>query len=639
MRNVLARALWLIALGVSPHGIGASLATESSEGVLPPMAGCDPASLQLALERAGHAKSALATDPFSGVQFSSTFSSVSPSASMATRLNPNGQRARCTVPKSVPGTSAASARYREHSFQVDPGPSQCLIVRMTSSCGLFDLLPVAYLGSFDPANPAGNYLGDPGVVNASSEFAINAPGGSTIKLVVSNRTSSAVPCAYTINVDNPEPANFTTTVDFESLVPGSALGRLNRNSVQSTCAAVKPPPSILDTGTSFQFVQHRVYNELPTAQCMVVRLLNLDNTAPLFSVGYNAPIDVGNLVAHYLGDAGGAGPQRFYAVSVPAESDFYPAVMRTSTAGTVGQYQLRVQGAGLIDETFDSSEAGTALFEETNGRLNRSSPYSVCSTAKPTPSLLDGSALYGFAQHSVFNGLPTPQCVVFRMENRSDTLPFFGVAYTGNVIQPDPRTNYRGDAGGAGNLRSFAVSVPAHSQMMLALTRVTPGSASLFDYRVTARTAGLIDDVFVDDIQTSPMADTVTGIMERTGTASTCVGAKPFPGLFNPGGDFAVTQHGVFNGLDVPQCVSVRLRNLNPTLGVFAEVFKDFYGLQHELNYYGDGGAVSADRVFNLLVPAETAMVVAPTRINTTAGALPYELYIQQQTQFTDGFE
>jgi hypothetical protein len=143
------------------------------------MAGCDPASLQLALERAGHAKSALATDPFSGVQFSSTFSSVSPSASMATRLNPNGQRARCTVPKSVPGTSAASARYREHSFQVDPGPSQCLIVRMTSSCGLFDLLPVAYLGSFDPANPAGNYLGDPGVVNASSEFAINAPGGST----------------------------------------------------------------------------------------------------------------------------------------------------------------------------------------------------------------------------------------------------------------------------------------------------------------------------------------------------------------------------------------------------------------------------------------------------------------------------
>ena len=53
----------------------------------------------------------------------------------------------------------------------------------------------------------------------------------------------------------------------------------------------------------------------------------------------------------------------------------------------------------------------------------------------------------------------------------------------------------------------------------------------------------------------------------------------------------------------------------------------------------GDLGAVSADRVFNLLVPAETAMVVAPTRINTTAGALPYELYIQQQTQFTDGFE
>ena len=61
--------------------------------------------------------------------------------------------------------------------------------------------------------------------------------------------------------------------------------------------------------------------------------------------------------------------------------------------------------------------------------------------------------------------------------------------------------------------------------------------------------------------------------------------------------------------------------------------------MQHELNYYGDGGAVSADRVFNLLVPAETAMVVAPTRINTTAGALPYELYIQQQTQFADGFE
>jgi hypothetical protein len=89
----------------------------------------------------------------------------------------------------------------------------------------------------------------------------------------------------------------------------------------------------------------------------------------------------------------------------------------------------------------------------------------------------------------------------------------------------------------------------------------------------------------------------------------------------------------------VPQCVSVRLRNLNSTLPLFAEVFQDFYAVQHELNYYGDGGAVSPDRVFNLLVPAETAMVVAPTRTNSTAGGLPYELYIQQQTQFADGFE
>ena len=56
----------------------------------------------------------------------------------------------------------------------------------------------------------------------------------------------------------------------------------------------------------------------------------------------------------------------------------------------------------------------------------------------------------------------------------------------------------------------------APETLMPALERASPAKESMVDYRVTARTAGLSDDVFVDDIQTSPMADTPGTLVRKS---------------------------------------------------------------------------------------------------------------------------
>lgn len=601
---------------------------------LPGYAACDPASIKAALVQAGHVKAQGQMNTMAPITFSGTFSSTVPSASMATRLLANNVDAKCTAPKAAPTTQATSSRYAEHSFTLPPGPNVCLVVRLQSSCGLFNLLPAAYIGSFDPANPRTNYLGDSGVVTASSQFAVNVAGGNTVKLVLSQRASSVVPCAYTLTVEEPKPLNVTLNGDFTVGTPLTSNGRLVRNGVVSTCASVKPLPGVADVGTQLQYIQHSVYNELPVSQCVVVRMQpNLPLTSPALAAGYSAPVNPADPGANYLADAGGAGTaERHYAVSIPPETDFYPVAMRITTGNGNLSYQMRVRAAGLIDETFVGD---TGNFQNSvDGRLDRNGTRSICSVQKPTPTVLDGGTSFEAAQHAIFNGLSTPQCVVVTMHNLS-TNPFFGVAYSGVTLQAAVASGYRADAGGAGVERAYAVQIPGNGSMVLALERITAGAFAA-DYVMTAKTAGLIDESYTVDFATAPAHGTVTGIMQRTGVASDCTGPKTFPGIFNPAGTFDVHQHIVMNGLSVPQCLSVQFA---PTSGaIFAEAFLNLYASSHQTNYYGDSGAQSPNQRFNLLVPAEGALVLVPTRTSTT-GATTYTLRMASDALFADGFQ
>lgn len=602
---------------------------------LPGYAACDPASLKAALVQAGHVKALHQVNAMAPITFSGTFSSSVPSASMATRLIANNVDAKCTAPKAAPTTQAVSSRYAEHSFTLPPGPSTCLVVRLQSSCGNFDLLPAAYLGSFDPANPRANYLGDSGVVTASSQFAINVAGGNTVKLVLSQRASSVIPCAYTLTVDEPRPLNITLNGDFTVGTPLTTNGRLNRNGVISTCASAKPMPGVADVGSQFQYIQHRVRNELPVSQCVVVRMQpDQSLTSPALAAGYSAPVDPANPGANYMADAGGAGSaERHYAVSIPPESDFYPVAMRVTAGNGNLSYQMRVRAAGLIDETFVGDAANFGL--TVNGQFARAGGRSVCSIQKPTPDVLNPGSSFEAAQHAIFNGLAIPQCVVVTLHNNLPANPFFGVASGGVTQQSAIAADYRADAGSVGPETAYAVQVPAHSSMVLALHRITPGTFAA-DYVMTAKTAGVIDESHSVDFATAPSHGTVDGIMERTGVASTCAGPKAFPGIFNPAGTFAVHQHIVMNGLSVPQCLSVEFA---PSSGaIFAEAFRNQYVGSHQTNYFGDSGTQGLLQRLSLLVPAESALVVVPTR-TTTSSNITYNLRIASDPLFADGFQ
>lgn len=602
---------------------------------LPGYAACDAASIKAALTQAGHVKTQSQINGMAPITFVGSFTAATPSASMPIQLRANNVDSRCTAPKAPPTTQSISSRYAEHSFTLPPGPNVCLVVRFQSSCGNFDVLPAAYLGSFDPANPRANYLGDSGTVAANSQFAINVAGGNTVKIILSQRASSAIPCTYNVTVEEPKPLNVTLNGDFTVGAAPTTNGRLVRNGIISTCAASKTMPGVADAGTQFQYLQHTVYNELPVPQCVVVRMqTDQTTTSPGLAAGYSAPVAPADPGANYVADAGGAGlVERHYAVSIPPESNFFPVAMRVSTGNGNLRYQMRVRAAGLIDETFvgDTANFGSSQL----GRLERNGARSVCSAQKPTPGLLDAGTSFDAAEHAIFNGLSTPQCVVVTVHNRVASSPILAAAYSGVTLQSSPTTNYRADAGSVGVERAYAVQVPAHSSMVLGLQRVNNGAFSA-DYAMTARTAGLIDENHSVDLATAPDHGTVTGTMQRTGVESTCSGPKTFPGIFNPSGTFDIHEHIVMNGLSVPQCLSVEFA---PASGfIFAQAYLNQYGGNHQTNYYGDAGSQSPTQRFSLLIPAESALVVVPTR-TTNTGATTYTLRMVADALFADGYQ
>jgi hypothetical protein len=307
--------------------------------------------------------------------------------------------------------------------------------------------------------------------------------------------------------------------------------------------------------------------------------------------------------------------------------------MRVTAGNGNLSYQMRVRAAGLIDETFVGDAANFGL--TVNGQFARAGGRSVCSIQKPTPDVLNPGSSFEAAQHAIFNGLAIPQCVVVTLHNNLPANPFFGVASGGVTQQSAIAADYRADAGSVGPETAYAVQVPAHSSMVLALHRITPGTFAA-DYVMTAKTAGVIDESHSVDFATAPSHGTVDGIMERTGVASTCAGPKAFPGIFNPAGTFAVHQHIVMNGLSVPQCLSVEFA---PSSGaIFAEAFRNQYVGSHQTNYFGDSGTQGLLQRLSLLVPAESALVVVPTR-TTTSSNITYNLRIASDPLFADGFQ
>ena len=108
----------------------------------------------------------------------------------------------CGTPKTYPGAQDTSPRtYDAYTF-VNNGPAACVTFNVNSACsGSNFVFPVAYLGSFNPANIAQNYLGDSGTSpNPSVNMSVNVPANATVVLVVNEVTAAAGCPSYSVVV-------------------------------------------------------------------------------------------------------------------------------------------------------------------------------------------------------------------------------------------------------------------------------------------------------------------------------------------------------------------------------------------------------------------------------------------------------
>ena len=114
--------------------------------------------------------------------------------STTTRLGRNGGPSGCGSPKACPTvTTGPRLFYRVHRI-TNSGPETCVSAVLADLCrgSNLRLHCAAYLGSYDPANPCANYLGDTGseLTAGSTGFAFTAPPDAVIALVVSSPVSA-----------------------------------------------------------------------------------------------------------------------------------------------------------------------------------------------------------------------------------------------------------------------------------------------------------------------------------------------------------------------------------------------------------------------------------------------------------------
>jgi autotransporter-associated beta strand protein len=125
--------------------------------------------------------------------------------STLTRLVRNGVPSGCgsakVCPTVLPGTRLF---YRVHLI-TNNGPETCVSAVLADLCRASNLRlhAAAYLGSYNPADPCANYLGDTGseLTDASANFSFTAPQDAVIALVVSSPVASTTcPVSYLVQL-------------------------------------------------------------------------------------------------------------------------------------------------------------------------------------------------------------------------------------------------------------------------------------------------------------------------------------------------------------------------------------------------------------------------------------------------------
>lgn len=114
----------------------------------------------------------------------STTTALDNATTQTNRVMRLGSPSTCSAAQAVPSLYlfAVDLAYDSYTLTNTSGSTQCYDIFLTQTAS--DLFVVAYSGSFSPADPSLNYLGDAGSSTQDSSFSVNVPNGQTLVVVV-----------------------------------------------------------------------------------------------------------------------------------------------------------------------------------------------------------------------------------------------------------------------------------------------------------------------------------------------------------------------------------------------------------------------------------------------------------------------
>jgi len=122
------------------------------------------------------------------------------------RMGRNAVASNCCITKACPGAIAgdtAQHAYDLYTFTNAAPITVCATITTTTTCvnNPNQIITVAYLNSFNPANLCTNYLGDPGGSPApTNSFSVNVPAGGTLVINVQEITAGGGCSSYSVTV-------------------------------------------------------------------------------------------------------------------------------------------------------------------------------------------------------------------------------------------------------------------------------------------------------------------------------------------------------------------------------------------------------------------------------------------------------
>jgi hypothetical protein len=590
-------------------------------------------------------------------------------AQLTNRINRFGQVSTCASPKGCPGVfSGTGARlFDSYTIVNKRNTPVCATVGLASGCGT-NIFNVAYLRSFDPANPCTNYLGDPGSSFPASGFMeVTIPALDTLLIVV-HEVSGGTGCGnYTLTVDMPRdpaaiavsptppicssaPVTLTGAVaDTYAWTPGGATTQIiNVSPIATTqynvtygygnigCTKADSTTVVIGSSVTTSFAGN------DTATC--------GNTITLAA---NTPITGTGTWTQ----TSGPGTVTFGAASSPNS---------TATASANGVYKLKwtiTAGApcpGTSEDSVFVNFAGSPSVA--NAGVDRTACVSPGSATLigNVPTVGGGSwtqvagpvttnIISPNAATTNITGLNTPGTYTFRWTISNNPCPpsFDEVnvvvnsnpaapAITGGGTFCPPGTTLAGPVNP--NLtyqwgRSFLAApftnlgtsqtqaVTASGNYQLTVTNQFGCSAS------AVTVVNVADYVFTGSLGAGDAQQ--TGRINRFAQISTCAAPKTCPGLFETTGARFFDSYTITNPRNVPVCATIGL-NSGCGTAVFSAAYNGSFNPSAPCtNFLADpGSSPSASTFYEATIPANGTIVVVVHEVNPGQGCANYTLTV-----------